>query len=604
MHGRNVVLVVVATLGLGAACGQDAAPEDRSAVNSPGDLSGMAADSPVTFPPQGPLPPTHPPDVPQPARPSEEGVFVFESLPLVPPAEGTPLAKYPGRSPEQVAAIQGTLPHGEFTPPPQAWDRLPRTRRALAAGGELTIVALGDSIVNDTMRSGWLAGLRRRYPRTTIRGFVCVRGGGGCHFFGEDGRIARYVLPLEPDLVIIGGISRGDRTRPDGSLQRAGIAPIRDVIVQIRAARPDTDILLTTGAFSSVDPRSDEALAAASHSATSPEGRALRALADETCCGFLDMTTPWSEYIRSSGLHPHRFYRDRVHANEHGEQILARILLAFFAIDREIRRTPLVIRDGGTADKPAVFDGEGLVIDLGIDVTSESWERDGDIWTLPALAGRSLPISAGQTAALFVDEVPIVVPRDVQAEALSPLRRSRCYLSPERLAPGQAGFTDSGGLVFRWPTGKNPATSRLILPPDAGASAVTIACSHVIVRDITARYAANDGFNIHGAHVGIVLEDVRALCNGDEGISAHDDVELRVRRAEVAWNGSAAGGVADVGRSVTSYEDCVVHDNAGAAFYFSGKRHVVSRCRIFHQSRGVVSAKGADVSTTELEWEQ
>jgi len=98
-----------------------------------------------------------------------------------------------------------------------------------------------------------------------------------------------------------------------------------------RNARPDVEILLMTGAFGSADPRSDEALAAASHSATSPEGRALRALAGETSCGFLDMTTPWSDYIRSSGLHPHRFYRDRVHANEHGEQILARILLAFFA---------------------------------------------------------------------------------------------------------------------------------------------------------------------------------------------------------------------------------------------------------------------------------
>ena len=128
-----------------------------------------------------------------------------------------------------------------------------------------------------------------------------------------------------------GGISRGDRQLPDGSVQRAGIGPIRDAIKQIRAARPDVEILLMTGAFGAADPRSDEELAAASHSTTSPEGRALRSFAAEERCGFLDMTTPWSEYIRSSGLHPHRFYRDRVHANEHGEQILARILLAFFA---------------------------------------------------------------------------------------------------------------------------------------------------------------------------------------------------------------------------------------------------------------------------------
>jgi hypothetical protein len=29
------------------------------------------------------------------------------------------------------------------------------------------------------------------------------------------------------------------------------------------------------------------------------------------------------------GVHPHRFYRDRVHANAFGEQILSKILMAF-----------------------------------------------------------------------------------------------------------------------------------------------------------------------------------------------------------------------------------------------------------------------------------
>ena len=43
------------------------------------------------------------------------------------------------------------------------------------------------------------------------------------------------------------------------------------------------------------------------------------------------MTTPWAEYIRTSKLHPHLFYRDEVHANEHGEQILSKILMAFFS---------------------------------------------------------------------------------------------------------------------------------------------------------------------------------------------------------------------------------------------------------------------------------
>jgi len=44
----------------------------------------------------------------------------------------------------------------------------------------------------------------------------------------------------------------------------------------------------------------------------------------------LFMTTPWAEYIRSAQVHPHFFYRDVVHANEFGEQILSKIVMAFW----------------------------------------------------------------------------------------------------------------------------------------------------------------------------------------------------------------------------------------------------------------------------------
>ena len=47
------------------------------------------------------------------------------------------------------------------------------------------------------------------------------------------------------------------------------------------------------------------------------------------------MTSPWAEYLRSSGVHPHRFYRDVVHANEFGEQILSKILIDYWTGGRQ-----------------------------------------------------------------------------------------------------------------------------------------------------------------------------------------------------------------------------------------------------------------------------
>lgn len=85
-----------------------------------------------------------------------------------------------------------------------------------------------------------------------------------------------------------------------------------------------------TGAFGTTDPLDSVELARARWSGTRAYGLALNQLTREERCAFLDLTTPWAEYIRSSGVHPHLFYRDRVHANECGEQILGTILPQFF----------------------------------------------------------------------------------------------------------------------------------------------------------------------------------------------------------------------------------------------------------------------------------
>jgi lysophospholipase L1-like esterase len=287
----------------GWASAQNAAPPDRNAVNTTARPVNIMADSPVQFPKAGAMPPIYPPDGHEQGEPAEQGYYIFSS---------------PCRSLAQIAKIQSEMPKGEFAPPPADWAHLGRTRRVLVEGGELRLLAVGDSIVNDTMRSGWVAKLQEAYPKASINATVYVRGGGGCQHYKEEGRVAGNIVPRQPDLVFIGGISQRD------------IASIGEVIHQLRAALPEVEILLATGAFGTADPRDPQALAQASHSGTGAYGQALKALAAQERCAYLDMTTPWAEYIRSSKLHPYRFYRDVVHANEYGEQILGKILLAFW----------------------------------------------------------------------------------------------------------------------------------------------------------------------------------------------------------------------------------------------------------------------------------
>ncbi|HEX4132110.1 MAG TPA: hypothetical protein VHZ24_18920 [Pirellulales bacterium] len=268
-----------------------------------------------------------------------------------------------------------------------------------------------------------------------------------------------------------------------------------------------------------------------------------------------------------------------------------------------VRTTALVIKQGGTPEKPAVFDGQGMVIDLAIDVTDHAWRKTGDVWTSDGpLLGRT-PIVTGQLAGLFLEELPLSIPRDAALAKQHPEHdQQRCYVAPAELKTGQMGYADDGSLYFRWPAHKDPAKTCILLPPKEGTSCIAIVCSHVIVRNITAIHAANDGFNIHGKWVGIRLENVKAFSNADEGISAHDDVEMQVDGAEIAFNGSSAGGVADVDHSVTTYRHCMVHDNLAAAFKFGPARHVVADTLIYNQSRDFSLDKNTQLETARVEW--
>lgn len=273
-----------------------------SPTDQPSDT--LAADSPVVFPTDGPVPAQYPCDLPaQDMTYPEPDYYLFST---------------PERSLAQIKAIQAGMITGAFTPPSHDWTYLSRARRLLTDGGDFHLLALGDSIVNDTMRSGWLALLQEAYPQARVRGTVYVRGGGGCQHYKLENRITKVVVPLKPDVVYIGGISQAD------------IASIREVIGQLRAGLPEVEILLATGTFGRADPRDPVALAAAPYSGTGAWGVALRELAAEKRCACLDMTSPWAEYLCSTGVHPHLFFRDAVHANEFGEQILARIMMAFW----------------------------------------------------------------------------------------------------------------------------------------------------------------------------------------------------------------------------------------------------------------------------------
>ncbi len=287
----------------GAAMAQYDPDRGRAALSAQATTNTLMIDSPVSFPATGALPARFVPDILVQEEPAETNYFIFAS---------------PCRSLAQIERIQTEMPAGHLSPPAPDWGPLMKTRRLLVEGGELRVLALGDSIINDTMRSGWIGQLQATYPKARIQAHVYVRGGGGCQHYRLESRVALNVLPRKPHLVLIGGISQ------------EGVEPIRAVIRQLREGLPEVEILLMSGAFGGLDARDPKALAQGKYSGIGVYGKALEAVAEEERCAYLDMTAPWAEYIRSSQKHPHLFQRDRIHANEYGEQILGKIMMAFW----------------------------------------------------------------------------------------------------------------------------------------------------------------------------------------------------------------------------------------------------------------------------------
>lgn len=149
------------------------------------------------------------------------------------------------RTLKEIDAIYASMPPLSYKPPADRGKFLGRTGRRLREGGELRVVMLGDSIVNDTSRSQWHLLLERDYPRCKLTKFTSVRGSTGCWWYKDNNRVKLYVLDQKPDLVIVGGISHRD-----------DVDAIREVVRQVQAGC-DADILLMTGACGHVNPLDD-----------------------------------------------------------------------------------------------------------------------------------------------------------------------------------------------------------------------------------------------------------------------------------------------------------------------------------------------------------
>jgi lysophospholipase L1-like esterase len=219
---------------------------------------------------------------------------------------------------EQIDAIYATMDPVVYNPPAGRFTHIPKTKRTLAKGGDLRMVLLGDSIMGNTSASLFELLLMRDYPACNVVKIPSLRSSTGCQYYKEENRVQEYVLRHNPDILVIGGISNTDAES------------VRSVIRQVRAKRPGQEVLLLTPVFGAYNDEQVKEMPREIDATTSNFRHDMMKVAVDENCAFFDIAGPLWEYIRNSGKTVGWFMGDRVHANARGNQLIGRLLEAWF----------------------------------------------------------------------------------------------------------------------------------------------------------------------------------------------------------------------------------------------------------------------------------
>ena len=144
-------------------------------------------------------------------------------------------------------------------------------------------VLVGDSIISDMGGSSFDAQAERRTGGTINLTYASI-GGAGPTYWAQNN--VGSTINANTNLFMWGGIS-----------QTGDIASLQSIIQQVRAVKPNIEIVL---------------------------------MSPIAGVQYWDLTTPWAQYIYNSGLQYDDFLRDGIHMNGRGEMLTDEILQSFF----------------------------------------------------------------------------------------------------------------------------------------------------------------------------------------------------------------------------------------------------------------------------------
>ncbi len=248
----------------------------------------------------------------------------------------------------------------------------------------------------------------------------------------------------------------------------------------------------------------------------------------------------------------------------------------------------LALKDrSGQEGKPIEIDGGGATLSGETRIPAEKWRADG--------------------AGLYSAEHP-----------LKPFDLKRFYMiidgkmnrmGRNSKGGGSADLKTTGALAaFEWtwaeadkrlyvrlPQGKDPGSVRLAVPTSRCHSGVELegACRFFVIRNLTAMFFPNDGFNIHGQCTDIGFFNIRALCNGDDGISGHETCSFAVDGFRAEGNST---GICHIQDCVAVHRNVALKGAAGIELLMQNKRNIFENVTVESTAKDICRFQGEELT--------
>ncbi|MEI7731148.1 MAG: right-handed parallel beta-helix repeat-containing protein [Verrucomicrobiota bacterium] len=230
-------------------------------------------------------------------------------------------------------------------------------------------------------------------------------------------------------------------------------------------------------------------------------------------------------------------------------------------LNRPYHESILLNKRSGAPGKPLIIDGHGATLTGVEPLDPKAWVDLGDgLYRSDSLFATVRGDDAVLLRMFFIFKGQIQYMDRVSKGARAPFKK------PGELAPGQWTYQAEGKAFYlRLAPGQALAEAGIEIPHRSNGVGISGSTNeHLIIRNLTCTRFINDGFNLHNSSRDVRFENIKAIDNGDDGLSAHETCEFEVDGFEARGN---ATGVCNIGRSRCKLNHLRLEGNRGYEFF-------------------------------------